>query len=115
EAAPIGQLIKLGDFGIARIAPGEIAGSEGAHGGKEATREGTVLGTPEYMAPEQCQGAAVTAATDVYALGCCLFAMIAGRPPFVVADDNHMAVILQHLRELPPRLDAVAPETTPAV
>ncbi len=109
ERAPIGQLIKLGDFGIARIADGPGA-PEGA------TREGTVLGTPEYMAPEQCQGAQVTPATDVYALGCCLFALIAGRPPFVAEGDNQMGVILQHLdAAAPPRLDALVPEVTPAV
>jgi eukaryotic-like serine/threonine-protein kinase len=107
ERAPIGQLVKLGDFGIARTV--EAQGPEGA------TREGTVLGTPEFMAPEQCQGDAVTPATDVYALGCCLFALIAGRPPFVALGDNQMAVILQQLREPPPRLDAIVPEVTPAV
>jgi len=108
ELAPVGQLVKLGDFGIARLVeknPGEPG----------ATREGAVLGTPEFMAPEQCQGAQVTAATDVYALGCCLFALIAGRPPFQAQDDNAMAVILAHLRETPPRLEAMVPDTTPAV
>jgi len=110
ESDPLGQLVKLGDFGIARLH--EHASPEGGAG---ATREGAVLGTPEFMAPEQCQGAQVTAATDVYALGCCLFALIAGRPPFVTVDDNQMAVLLQHLREPPPRLDALVPEVTPAV
>lgn len=107
ETQPIGQLVKLGDFGIARLV--ESQAPEGA------TREGAVLGTPEFMAPEQCQGVQVTPATDVYALGCCLFALISGRPPFVTHDDNQMAVILQHLREPPPRLDEVSRETTPAV
>lgn len=111
EAQPSGQLVKLGDFGIARLA--ERAGEGGTTSG--ATRDGAVLGTPEYMAPEQCEGAQVTPATDVYALGCCLFALVAGRPPFVAQDDNQMAVILQHLRESPPRLDEVVPETSPAV
>jgi serine/threonine protein kinase/class 3 adenylate cyclase len=106
ETAPLGQLVKLGDFGIARANESVPEG---------ATREGTVLGTPEFMAPEQCQGAQVTAATDVYALGCCLFALIAGRPPFVTVDDNQMAVILQHIKEAPPRLDALVPECSPAV
>jgi serine/threonine protein kinase len=101
EADATGQLIKLGDFGIARLV-------EQAQPGEGATREGAVLGTPEFMSPEQCQGTGVTPATDVYALGCCLFALIAGRPPFVTHDDNQMAVILQQLREPPPRLDAVA-------
>ena len=107
EADAAGQLVKLGDFGIARLQENHLP--EGA------TREGAVLGTPEFMAPEQCQGAQVTAATDVYALGCCLFALIAGRPPFLTQDDNQMGVILQHLREPPPRLDALVPEVTPAV
>jgi serine/threonine protein kinase/class 3 adenylate cyclase len=107
EGETTGQLVKLGDFGIARLQ--EQAQPEGA------TREGAVLGTPEFMAPEQCQGSSVTPATDVYALGCCLFALIAGRPPFLMQDDNQMGVILQHLREPAPRLDALVPEVTPAV
>ncbi|HEX5058155.1 MAG TPA: serine/threonine-protein kinase, partial [Kofleriaceae bacterium] len=108
EASPTGQLVKLGDFGIARL-------SEHNSGPEGATREGAVLGTPEFMAPEQCQGAQITPATDVYALGCCLFALVAGRPPFVIQDDNQMAVILAHLKEPPPRLDQLVPETAPAV
>ncbi len=111
EAAPLGQLIKLGDFGIARFAE-QVAGAQAKDG---ATREGAVLGTPEYMAPEQCQGMLVTPATDVYALGCCLFTLISGRPPFPVVDDNSMAVILQQLREPPPRLETVAPDASPTV
>ncbi|HEU4611090.1 MAG TPA: protein kinase [Kofleriaceae bacterium] len=107
EASPPGQVVKLGDFGIARLV--EQAGGEGA------TREGAVLGTPEFMAPEQCQGTQVTPATDVYALGCVLFALVAGRAPFVTQDDNQMAVILAHLKEAPPRLDEVIPEVSPAV
>jgi class 3 adenylate cyclase len=107
EAAPIGQLVKLGDFGIAR--GGEVV-AEGA------TRDGAVLGTPEYMAPEQCQGAQVTPATDVYALGCCLFSLIAGRAPFVAGPAcDHMAVILQHLGDPPPRLDEIDRDASPAV
>ncbi len=105
ERAPLGQLVKLGDFGIARIV--EDAAPEGA------TREGTVLGTPEFMAPEQCQAAQITPATDVYALGCCLYALIAGAPPFV--DDNQMGVILKQLRDTAQRLDKVVPEVSPQV
>ncbi|HEY5938543.1 MAG TPA: protein kinase [Kofleriaceae bacterium] len=106
ESSPLGQLVKLGDFGIARTTEGVPEG---------ATREGAVLGTPEYMAPEQCQGAQVTAATDVYALGCCLFALVSGRPPFLVEADNQMGVILAHLNEPPPRLDTIVSEVSPKV
>ncbi len=111
EASPAGQVVKLGDFGIARLVEGNAA----AAAAEGATREGAVLGTPEFMAPEQCQGAQVTPATDVYALGCNLFALIAGRPPFPTQEDNAMGVILQHLNDAPPRLDALAPEVSPQV
>ncbi len=111
EVAPQdGQLIKLGDFGIARMT--DAHGSEGLEG---ATRDGTVLGTPEYMSPEQCQGAVVNPATDVYAMGCCLYALLAGKPPFTVSGDNQMQVILAHLREAPKRLDDVVPDVSPQV
>ncbi len=108
ESAPVGQLVKLGDFGIARL-------SEGAGASEGATREGSVLGTPEYMAPEQCQGTNITPATDVYAIGCCLFMLIAGRTPFQAIDDNQMTVILQHLKDPPPRLETLVPEVSPQV
>jgi len=106
ETSHEGQVIKLGDFGIARVAEPESNGT---------TRAGSVLGTPDFMAPEQCQGAQVTAATDVYALGGCLFALIAGRPPFVGETSDTMGLIFKHVREQPPRLDRVQPATTPAV
>ncbi len=106
ESRVSGQVIKLGDFGIARSAEKET---------DSTTRAGSVLGTPEFMAPEQCQGAPVTPATDVYALGGCLFALIAGRPPFIGEGSDTMALIFKHVREQPPRLDQVQPDATPAI
>jgi serine/threonine protein kinase/class 3 adenylate cyclase len=102
----LGQVIKLGDFGIARVAEKESDGS---------TRAGSVLGTPEFMAPEQCQGAQVTPATDVYALGGCLFALIAGRPPFLGENTDTMGLIFKQVREQPPRLDQIQTDATPAI
>jgi len=84
--------------------------------GGEETRAGLTgelaLGTPAYMAPEQCQGLAVTPRTDVYAVGCLLFQALAGAPPF---DGEPMALLRQQVVDPPPRLDEVAPGAPPAL
>lgn len=73
------QLVKILDFGIARIAAGDAPAPEGAMPSRELTRVGSVVGTPGYMAPEQAVGEAVDHRTDLYALGCVLWECIAGR------------------------------------
>ncbi|HET9621925.1 MAG TPA: protein kinase [Kofleriaceae bacterium] len=73
---PGGERIKLLDFGIAKLA-GET------HATGNMTKTGAVMGTPTYMAPEQCRGVAVDHRADLYALGCVMFELCAGRPPFV--------------------------------
>jgi serine/threonine protein kinase/class 3 adenylate cyclase len=87
--------VKLTDFGLAR----HVVESESL----AMTRAGTILGTPLYMAPEQCSGnAPIDARTDVYAIGATLFHLLAGRPPFVA--DNPLQVIAAHQNEPPPPL-----------
>jgi tRNA A-37 threonylcarbamoyl transferase component Bud32 len=91
---PGGERIKLLDFGIAKLLDAVQAGQK--------TRTGTVMGTPPYMAPEQCRGIAVDARADLYALGCILFEMCARRPPFVAEGDGDVIAALIHQR--PPAL-----------
>jgi serine/threonine-protein kinase len=95
-----GERAKLLDFGIAKLSADGDAGVK--------TQTYAVLGTPLYMSPEQCRGAGgVDQRSDVYALGCVLFMLIAGEPPF--AGDGIGEIIAMHLREPAPRLAARAP------
>ena len=90
------------DFGLARTY-GE---------GDGLTVRGDMLGTPSYMAPEQVTGGEVTAATDIYALGCVLYEMVTGTPPFVGA--NSFSTAFKRVQEDPrPPRDHV-PDLDPA-
>src|SRR5947209_7192676 len=87
--------VKLGDFGVARLA-----------GGTSGMTQGTVVGTPRYMAPEQARGLRTTAATDVYSAGIVLYEMLAGEPPF--AGESVVDLALSHVQDpvppLPPKV-----------
>jgi serine/threonine-protein kinase len=76
DAAPFGAVVKVLDFGMAKLSP-----EEGPY--SFVTDKGALVGTPLYMSPEQCRGAEVDARSDVYALGCMLYELACGRPPFV--------------------------------
>ena len=96
----------VADFGIARAVA--------AAGGPEITERGLALGTPTYMSPEQASGrTAVDGRTDVYALGCVLYEMLAGQPPFT--GPTVQAVLARHLQERPPSLQVVRPTVSSAV
>ncbi|HEX7019207.1 MAG TPA: serine/threonine-protein kinase [Gemmatimonadaceae bacterium] len=90
---------KIVDFGIAK------ALSEGAYEG--LTQSGLVIGTPEYMSPEQLLGDPVDARADVYSLGCILFYMVTGTPAFGAESREQM--IRRRLREAPPHIRDVNP------
>lgn len=80
------------DFGIAKLKDRD----QGVLG---ITDENTVIGTPNYISPEQCTGQAVDARSDVYSLGVILYEMLTGRAPFM--GQNTSAVLLRHLQEPP--------------
>ncbi len=98
-SAPPG--VKLLDFGIAAVLTGEHGDAKGraATSKERALRGFAVLGTPEYMAPEQVAGEAVDARTDIYALGCVLYEMLTG----VRAFDGPSCVVVmgKQLRDTP--------------
>ncbi|MFI7615530.1 serine/threonine-protein kinase [Nonomuraea terrae] len=89
-------VIKVTDFGIARAL--EAA---------PVTQTGTVLGTAQYVSPEQAQGFTLTPATDLYSLGVVAYECLSGRAPF--QGDNQVAIALQHLNEPPPPLGVDVP------
>src|SRR4051812_41900792 len=90
------------DFGLSKDLQGSVL-----------TRPGQALGSMDYMAPEQIRGDAVTAATDVYALGCVMFEALTGAPPF--ASRTGMHVLWAHLQDDPPDLAQERPDLPPAV
>ncbi|HYH29554.1 MAG TPA: Stk1 family PASTA domain-containing Ser/Thr kinase [Pseudonocardia sp.] len=92
-----GGAVKVMDFGIAR-ALGE---------GQNVTQTAAVIGTAQYLSPEQARGEAVDARSDVYAAGCVLFELLTGEPPFT--GDTPVAVAYQHVREEPRRPSEVNP------
>jgi beta-lactam-binding protein with PASTA domain/predicted Ser/Thr protein kinase len=96
--------IKVMDFGIARA----LAAS-----GSTMTQTSAVIGTAQYLSPEQARGESVDARSDVYATGCVLYELLCGQPPFV--GDSPVSVAYQHVREdaRPPSL--LNRDVTPAI
>jgi tetratricopeptide (TPR) repeat protein len=95
----------VADFGIARAI--DIAG------GEELTDTGIVLGTPAYMSPEQASGDVTDGRSDLYSLGCVLYEMLAGEPPFTGASAH--AVLARHRSDAPRSLRVVRTGVPPAL
>lgn len=117
------DFVKILDFGIAKVMAGK---RETLSEGKEVkplvnmreTTQGMVLGTPEYLSPEQASGEAIDSRVDIYALGCILYEMLTGQVPF--RGNGPMATLLKHLSEdaVPPRKrrpDLGIPESLEAI
>ncbi len=100
-----GQLCKVLDFGIAKVATeSELDPLE--------THAGTVVGTPRYMSPEQARGLPLDGRSDLYSVGVILYQMLTGAVPF--EDRGAVMVMAKHMRELPPSLTDRAPHLASA-
>lgn len=103
--------VKIADFGIARaetLAPVERSASRlgSLAGVTSGTQFGTIIGTPEYMSPEQAMGQGVDTRSDIYSLACVAYELLAGEPPFgrTTAERTAVAIITDHARSQPPRI-----------
>src|SRR4051794_17841174 len=96
--------VKVMDFGIARAL---------ASGASTMTQTSAVIGTAQYLSPEQARGEPVDARSDVYSTGCVLFELLCGHPPFV--GDNPVSVAYQHVREEPKTPSLSNRDVSPAV
>ena len=102
---PHQPIVKLLDFGIAKLMGGGEA--------RTKTRSGQLLGTPLYMSPEQCRGGRqVDSRSDIYSLGCIMFELFCGRPPFLA--EGYGDLIIAHASEPPPEPLDFAPSLMPA-
>src|ERR1700759_1362214 len=96
--------VKVMDFGIARA----LSDAQPA-----VTQTAAVIGTAQYLSPEQARGEAVDARSDVYSTGCLLYELLTGKPPF--QGDSPVAVAYQHVRENAPSPSSLNPAIPPAV
>jgi eukaryotic-like serine/threonine-protein kinase len=96
--------VKVMDFGIARAVADTSA---------TMTQTAAVIGTAQYLSPEQARGESVDARSDIYSAGCLLYELLVGRPPFV--GDSPVSVAYQHVREAPVPPSQVDPVITPDI
>jgi serine/threonine protein kinase len=97
---PTGAKVKIVDFGIAKLSYTKDLASQ------QLTGMGEVCGSPYYMSPEQCQAGKIDARSDIYSLGCTLFEVLTGSPPF--KGRNAMETMFLHGSATPPTLQAAS-------
>jgi serine/threonine-protein kinase len=96
-----GDHVKVTDFGIARA------------GASDMTETGSIMGTAQYLSPEQAQGHAVSAPSDLYSIGIVLYEMLTGRVPF--DGESPVSIALKHVSEAPVPPSHINPEIPPAL
>jgi beta-lactam-binding protein with PASTA domain/tRNA A-37 threonylcarbamoyl transferase component Bud32 len=92
----IGERLKVTDFGIARA------------GASQMTEAGSIMGTAQYLSPEQARGAPVTASSDLYSVGIVLYEMLTGKVPFT--GDSAIEIAMKHLNDAPKPPSKIRPE-----
>ncbi|HEX8748936.1 MAG TPA: serine/threonine-protein kinase [Pyrinomonadaceae bacterium] len=100
------MLAKVVDFSVAKL-------KEGTTSGTALTATGSLIGTPRYMAPEQCADNKTDARSDIYSLGVILYEMIAGRAPF--EGPTTTAIAIKHIQMPPPPVEEFRPDTPPVL
>jgi serine/threonine protein kinase len=98
----LGEQVKVCDFGIAKFTP-----SSQSTGWEKLTTDGAIIGTPDYLSPEQARSQEIDARSDLYSMGVILFEALTGRTPFQA--ESPLGVVLQHLDTEPPRPSMLLP------
>lgn len=99
ESETSGEIVKLIDFGIAKLTETSLRTNH------NLTETGEVFGTPTYMSPEQCLGFEVDERSDIYSLGCVMYESLTGKPLF--AGSNAIQIISKHLSQAPTDMDQI--------
>ncbi len=108
EGGELREVVKVCDFGIAKITERDGMQTEP---GRALTGTGTLMGTPEYMSPEQARGEPLDARSDLYSMGIVLFQMLTGRVPFL--GESPLGVVVKQVTDLPPRPSSLRQDVDP--
>jgi serine/threonine protein kinase len=108
EKSGKGDFVKLCDFGVAKLTDSGLD-----RVAMQSTSQGAILGTPEYMSPEQASGKPVDARSDIYSFGVMLYELATGRVPFAAPDFGEMVVQLLKVQPIPPSELPDLPQAVP--